>query len=133
MVDFDVEMMGEDKVSNRLDAIADGSRGKTNEALVEVAEEVKEDLEDTSPVDDGVYVDSWYIYEAKEDEVWILNSAEHAKFVMFPNSKMVGSNKADLPAQGILHNVEGIAKSHNKNLMQAISEKIQELFGENSE
>lgn len=103
---------------------------KTDQKLIEVAEEVKQDLEDTSPIDTGEYKNSWYIYSVKENEVWVLNEADHAKYVMLPNSRMVGSPSADLPTSGILHNAEGVAKGHSTDLSSKIQQAIEEWVSE---
>jgi hypothetical protein len=131
MVQFDVETIGQspEDMQDRLTMLGGAAEGKANEALREVAEDVQDDLEDTSPVDTGEYQDSWYgPVEVAEDEVWILNEADHAKFVMLPNSKMVGSSKADLPSAGILHNVKGVAKRHSDDLNLTFGRKLKELI-----
>lgn len=130
MVDFDVEFVGDKpgEITRRLTDINLEARRRTNQALMETAREIKADLEDTSPVDTGEYRDSWYIFQVDFNEVWILNEADHAKYVILPNSKMVGSSNADLPAQGILHNVKGVAKNHQKGLRSNMAEQIKQLI-----
>ncbi len=128
MGSFDVEMVGEQQVKDTFNNMASGAGESANDALVETAEEIKSDLEDSSPVDSGEYRDSWYIFEVAEDEVWILNEADHAKYVMLPNSKMVGSSKADLPAQGVLHNAKGVAKSNQKLLINNFADELKNFI-----
>lgn len=130
MADVSVEYVGDtpDDISNRLSAIGSGAGGSTNDALLETAEDVKDKLEETSPVDTGEYEDSWYIQEVSEGEVWVLNEADHARYVMLPNSVMIGSAKADLPVSGVLHNTKGIARSEANDLNANVSEQIEDLL-----
>lgn len=108
MVDFDFEIHGEEGIKDDMTKFVNETKGVANEALVEFAKECKDEIESTAPVDTGEYRDSWYIIQAKENLVYLVNNAEHGKYVVFPNSAMVGSPSADLPSQGILHNVRGI-------------------------
>jgi hypothetical protein len=130
MSDIEVEMIGDspDEIAERLTALGTQSQTRANEALVEAGKEIKDELENTSPVDTGEYQSSWYMMQVDEDEVWILNEADHAKFVMLPNQVMVNSPKADLPASGILHDVKGVAKSHEETLHLSLSEQLQRLI-----
>lgn len=130
MTDFGVEYVGDKPgdIENRLAQLSTQGQTRANRALVDAAENVKEDLEKTSPVDTGEYQASWYTMQVAEDEVWILNEADHAKYVMLPNQNMVNSSKADLPASGILHDVKGVAKSHQKTLNLNLAEELQKLF-----
>jgi hypothetical protein len=132
MVDFGVEYIGKTpgEMEQRLAETSTAGRRRVNNALRETAEEVKDDLEDTSPVDTGEYQDSWYIAPIAENEVWILNEAGHAPYVMLPNSKMIGSSKADLPASGVLHNVKGVARKHSDNYRGNVIDQLQEMIGE---
>lgn len=132
MVDFQVEQIGDSPgdIENRLTEINLQASNRTNQELMETARKVKEDLEDTSPHDTGEYENSWYVYSAKSDEVWILNEADHAPFVMLPNSKMVGSEEADLPTTGVLHNVKGVARGHSSSLSSNIQQAMQDLIEE---
>jgi len=130
MADFGVEYVGNTpgEIESRLSKVNLQSKRRTNQALLETAREVREDLEKTAPVDSGEYRDSWYVFQVAEDEVWVLNEADHAKFVMLPNSKMVGSNKADLPSSGILHNVKGVARRHQKSLNVNMGSALQRMI-----
>lgn len=130
MTDFDVEMVGDSPgdVERRLSELSSVGRRRTNAALRETASEVKDDLEETSPVDSGEYQSSWYIVPIEYDEVWILNEAEHAKFVMLPNTQMINASGADLPAQGILHNVKGVARRHSSDYRQNLIQELQEMI-----
>lgn len=132
MADFDVEYVGDTPgdIQNRLAKTATTGRRRVNNALRDTAEEVKNDLEASSPEDTGEYKSSWYIFPVKEDEVWILNEADHAKFVMLPNSKMVNASGADLPASGVLHNVKGRAKKHSESYKQNMIEELKEFFSD---
>lgn len=135
MAEMGVEYIGNSPgdMQQRLAETATQGRRRVNEALRETAEDVKENLEKTSPVDSGEYQDSWYIAPIAEDEVWVLNEAEHAPYVMLPNSKMIGSSEADLPAQGILHNVKGVARQHMDDHRGNIMEKIEQMFSDMSD
>lgn len=132
MSEFDVEYVGDTPgdIQSRLAETSTTGRRRVNEALRETAEEVKDDLEDSSPVDTGDYQAGWYIFPLEEEEVWILNEVEHAQYVMLPNSKMVGSPEADLPASGILHNVKGRAKTHSDSYRQSLIDKLEDMFGD---
>lgn len=130
MSDFDVEFVGDKPgdIEKRLSKL--GVRGQTraNRALVKTGEEVQEELESTSPVDTGEYQASWYMMQVAEDEVWILNEADHAKYVMLPNQVMVNSTKADLPGSGILHDVKGVAKSKQKSLNLNFADELKKMI-----
>jgi hypothetical protein len=130
MSDFSVEYVGDspNDIEERLQSLATQGQTRANRALVETAEDVQDDLERTSPVDTGEYQSSWYMTQVAEDEVWILNEADHAQYVMLPNQNMVNSGKADLPASGILHDVKGVARRHQKSLNLDLSEQIQRLI-----
>jgi hypothetical protein len=130
MASFDVEMVGDspEDIQKRLSALGTAAQTSANDALVETGKEVQKDLEKTSPVDTGEYQSSWYMMEVAKDEVWILNSADHAKYVMLPNQVMVNSSKADLPASGILHDVKGVAKNHQKTLGLNMVEQLQDMI-----
>lgn len=97
---------------------------KTDEALKEFAEELKRELEATSPVDTGEYKGAWAIEEVDKNHVVVYNSAEHARFVGLPNRKMIGSSYADDPQEGILHDVEAIAYSQRSNMKSTVSDHL---------
>lgn len=130
MADFDVEYVGDapNDIQNRLGSLSVQSQTRANRALMDAAEDIKTELERTAPVDTGEYKRSWYIMQVAEEEVWILNEADHAKYVMLPNQRMVNSAKADIPASGILHDVKGIAKSHKDTVNLNLSEQLERMF-----
>lgn len=130
MADFQVEIVGDspEDMQKRLGAINQAARQRTNDALMETARDIKDDLEKTSPVDTGEYQKSWYIFPVDYNEVWILNEADHAKYVILPNSKMVNSSSADLPSQGILHNIKGVAKGHQSSLQMNMADEFKDLI-----
>lgn len=130
MADFGVEFVGDKPgdIENRLAQLSTQGQTRANEALKEAGEKVKDDLENTSPVDTGEYKRSWYMMQVAEDEVWILNEADHAQYVILPNQKMVNSAKADLPASGILHDVKGVARRHQKSLNLDLSEQLRRMI-----
>lgn len=132
MVEFDVEMTGTDPddLAKRLSSTGT-LKSDVNDALMEEAEKIKTKIEDSAPVDTGAYESSWYIEAIDEDEVWVLSSGEDApynQYLMLPNQNFVGSSNADLPAQGIYHNVEGIAKNHQKQFSSGIANQIQSFI-----
>jgi hypothetical protein len=57
-----------------------------------------------------------------------LNEADHAKYVMLPNVVMVGSPSADLPAQGILHNVKGVARRKQRGMKNNFIQNFKDLI-----
>lgn len=130
MANFDVEYIGNEpgEIENRLAELGSQGQTRTNSALLDSAQEVQKSLEKTSPVDTGEYQSSWYIFQAAEDEVWILNEAEHAQYVMLPNQLMVNSDKADLPASGVLHDVKGVAREHQKTLHSGMVDELKRMI-----
>ena len=130
MSDFSVEYVGDTPgdIQKRLAESSSIVRQKTKRSLKKTAIEIQSDLEETSPVDTGEYQNSWYIFEVAYDEVWILNEADHAKYVMLPNTNMVNSTSADLPSQGILHNVKGVAKNHQKTLNLNMADELKRMI-----
>lgn len=130
---FEVETIGQnpDQMANRLDSLSNAVSGSTDEGLKETAIEIKADIEETAPVDTGDYKDSWELEEVAEDEIWVISrgdDAPHNQFVMLPNSKMVGSSKADLPSVGVLHNVKGVARNHQNDLVSNIKNAIEDVI-----
>lgn len=111
MVEFDVGISGASNTQEQLKMASEAASGNANEALVEFCEEVKEEFEDTAPVDTGHYRDSWFLIEADDNLVYIVNSANHAKYLVFPNSRFRGHPGADAPGLGIYHNIRGILHS----------------------
>lgn len=130
MTDFDVEFVGDspNDIQKRLSKLGTQGQTRANRALVETGKEVQDELESTSPVDTGEYQSSWYMMQVAEDEVWILNEADHAKYVMLPNQVMVNSPSADLPASGILHDVKGVAKGHKKTLSLNFADELKRMI-----
>ncbi len=129
MASFNVEYVGDSPsdIQNRLSALGNAVGQRTNAALMETAQEVKEDLQDTSPVDTGEYQESWYIQPVSNNEVWVLNGADHAKFVMLPNRQMIGVANADFPSQGILHAVKSRAKQHSDSYRGNMVEQLKDM------
>ena len=127
---FDVEVVGDSPgdIQNRLTEIDTSVRRRTNNALRKTAEEVKEDLVESSPVDDGVYQRSWYIQPISYNEIWILNEADHAQYVMLPNTQMINATGADFPAQGILHGVKSRARQHSDSYRQNMVQELQDMI-----
>ena len=133
MTDFDVSFVGAgpEGLDEQIDSLTSGISEKTDEALKETAQEIKEDIEDTAPVDTGDYRDSWYIVEGDEETVFILsdgNAAPHNKYLLLPNQNFVGSPGADIPSQGIYHNVKGVAESHQTGLKNNLSNILMDFF-----
>lgn len=127
---MDVEIIGDDpeEVADRLNRLQYVGRQGVNNGLMSSAVDIKKEIERTSPVDTREYQNSWYIKPVAEDEVWILNRADHAKFLVLPNSNFIGSSGADIPTQGIYHNIKGIAKGEQSGLVSAIQDQIMQLL-----
>jgi len=133
MTSFDVSFVGAtpEDLQKRLDELSSGVSESANDALKETAEEVKQDIERTAPHATGAYENSWYIQEIDEDEVWLLSDSDqapHNKYIMLPNQKFVGHPNSDLPAAGIYHNVEGVAKQHRDSLRNNFASSLTDLF-----
>lgn len=124
MANFGMKVTGAAALMESLDEIKDQSTGVANEALVEFAEEVKEEIETTAPVDTGEYRDSWRIEEVRENEVWLVSDAEHGKYIVFPNANFVGHPNADDPGRGIYHNIRGIIKKKRSEFEATVAAKM---------
>lgn len=128
MIDFSIEVSGDDAIKEGIDEFVEKSKGTANDALREMAEDIKDEIEATAPVDTGEYKESWSIVEVSENHVVIVNEADHAKYLVFPNSKMQGVSSADDPARGILHNVRGIVRNnineHRASFVQRLKSKL---------
>lgn len=129
MAMLDSELVG---MKDTLDGIDD----KTNDAILatvqggrEHAEHLLRKIQMTAPVDSGEYRDDWRIETDKgaDDEIHIVNSTDHGPFLVFPNTRMIGSTRADDPARGIIHNVRGIVFSEQKNFRESIIQKLKQL------
>lgn len=124
MVDIAVDYTGVNRTDEQLQAMSEASKGQAHDAVRELGEEIKAEFENTAPVDSGEYRDSWYLVEGGEEVVYIINNADHAKYVVFPNKAMLGVTTADDPARGILHNVRGRAQSKASEWENSLFEKI---------
>lgn len=111
MVDISIDTSDVSRTQEQFQEASEATKGVANDALREFGEEVKEEFEATAPVDTGEYRDSWFIVEARDDLIYIVNSADHAKYLVFPNSRFKGHEGADAPARGIYHNIRGIVHS----------------------
>lgn len=115
--DLDTDGFGMEK----LQQINDNVIASTQEGNRVYAERLKKKIEETSPVDTGRYKADWRIEEDEsENMIYIVNSVPYAKHLVFPNSNFVGSDKADKPGEGILHNVRGIVHSNKMKFTDTI-------------
>lgn len=124
MVDFDFSIHGMESLDGSFAKMKAQAPGKANEELVEVAEELKDEIQKTAPYDTGEYHDSWSIEEISEDTVFLVNDADHAPHVVFPNPVMQGVSTADDPAAGILHNVRRIVAEKQQDVEQGWISRI---------
>lgn len=135
MTDFDVEFVGDgpEGLEEQIESLTSGLGEKTDESLKETAEEIKDEIEATAPVDSGDYRDSWYIKEGDEETVFILSDsdeAEHNKYLLLPNQNFVGSPGADVPSQGIYHNIKAIAEEKQQDMKNSLSNALSDFFGD---
>ena len=101
-----------------------------DEATQEFAEELKEKLEVTSPVYSGTYKSNWELEEAEDGDGWLItNDTPYARYLVFPNTVMQGSPRADDPGRGILHNVRGYVFEERRGLRNKARVKIRRLIG----
>lgn len=97
------------------------------ESIKDFAEDLKEEIEDTAPVDTGEYKDSWELEEV-EDGIILYNTTDYGKYLVFPNSQMRGVPSADDPGRGILHNVRGICFQNRSDFRDKIKNTVQKIF-----
>ena len=79
----------------------------------------------TSPVDTGHYKNSWRMERPEPMEIHIINDADYANHLIYPNTQMIGATGADRPSVGILHNVRGIVHNHRGKLDAQIEGDLQ--------
>jgi hypothetical protein len=132
MVEMDVQMVDGniDQLESQVDELSALGKEAVNNGLQKTAAEVKKDIEDTAPVDTGDYEGSWYTKQVSENLVFVLSDSDkapHNVHLLFPNSNFVGSPGADIPSQGIYHNVKGVAKSHNDDLIENITNEVERI------
>lgn len=104
----------------------------TIEGGEEAAQKMLREIKATAPKDTGEYRNNWRIERdrGEDDEIYIVNDTRHGPYLVFPNSKMVGSPHADDPSQGIVHNVRGIVHKHRQSAHQAFVQKLKaRIFG----
>lgn len=97
--------------------------GAAEDGQKDTAEEILDEVIDTSPVRTGRYKSNWDLVEAG-DTVYIYNDTPYGKYLVFPNSHMVGSPKADVPSRGIIHNVRGIIQKHKSTYKNNMTKRI---------
>ena len=86
-------------------------------------DEVKETLEETSPVRTGKYKGNWRT-DQEGETYYVWNPTEYAKYLVWPNQRMVGSDKADKPGAGIIHNVRGRIKTMQKKYEKSMISRV---------
>ena len=130
---LDVDTIGISKVNSQLQQSAQDVNLGTIEGGRAAAEALLYEIKLTAPRDSGRYRNDWRIEERPNDDrgdLFIVNSVDYARYLVFPNRKMRGSPTADDPGRGIQHNVRGIVKKHQKDAQQSFIEAIREaLFG----
>lgn len=124
MAEFGVEMHGSDDIDSALKHKAETAIGGTNDELRDLAEDILDEIEATAPVDTGEYKSSWRIEEISEGEVWLVNDAEHAPYLVFPNSwfREIGVGNS----VGILHNVKAIVYSYRTDIIGRLKHAFRE-------
>lgn len=129
---FDSEISGFDETQNNLKQKTDSVVASAEVGSMEEAEYLLQKIKTTAPVASGTYREDWRIEKRPNDDrgdIFIVNSTEHGPYLVFPNKRMVGSSKADLPSQGIIHNVRGIVHSHRRDYRDAIIDIIKDALG----
>lgn len=105
------------------------------ESIEDDQEEFTDDLlgklKKTSPVDTGQYKNAWEMAKerGKKSKFVIKNNAPHAKYLVYPNERMVGAEGADKPSRGILHNARGIIFRHRDEYVKKMATAIKKVLG----
>lgn len=129
---FDSDISGFDETQSAIDGMTGNVVAATEAGGMEEAEELLDKIKETAPVETGEYKNDWHIEKRPEDprgDIFIVNTTEHGPYLVYPNSKMVGSEKADVPSQGIMHNVRGIVARHRKGYKDRVAEFIKDALG----
>lgn len=87
-----------------------------------------DEVQKTAPVDTGTYRDGWHLEENKGD-MYLVNDVDYARYIVYPNRKMVNSPYADDPTRGILHNVRGIVYSKRTRFKAGVVARLRSIFG----
>lgn len=124
---FRVEVQGEAEVLRSLKT-ADAAVSKAvREVQKDNAEEVKERIEETAPVRTGDYRDDWELKE-KGGVYYLKNTIKYAPYLVYPNSRFVGSGAADDPGRGILHNVRGIVHEQREKYKKSMIKDVRKTL-----
>ncbi|MFB6236935.1 MAG: HK97 gp10 family phage protein [Halopenitus sp.] len=125
---FDAEINGFENTQSNLTDIDGRVVAAKDDATEAYAKSLLREIKKTAPVDTGEYKNDWRIEERDSDprgDVFIVNSTLHGPYLVFPNQKMVGSEKADDPSRGIIHNVRGIVQGHKMSFKETFASYIQ--------
>lgn len=124
---FRVEIEGDEKVKMQLQGASEATQMAAKKVQKAQAENLKKECEATSPVDTGLYKSNWKV-TSEQDTYYVRNPTWYGQYLVYPNGRMVGSPKADLPQKGIIHNVRGIVQRHKKKYRNNMITEIQEVL-----
>lgn len=106
-MEVDIEIDGAEQTMSELAAAVSSAEDDVDEAEADFAEDLLRQFIRTSPVDSGYYRSQWELKKPTDRVVKLVNSADYAPYLVYPNSRMVGAEGAN--SRGILHNVRGMA------------------------
>lgn len=128
---FDAEVSGFDETQGSLDSATDTIVASTKEGTRAYAEFLLKRIQETAPVETGEYKNDWRIEQRmiEGDKVTVIvNTTDHGPYLVFPNQTMVGSESADDPARGIIHNVRGIVKDAENDYEDSMIDILKDLL-----
>lgn len=103
-----IRISGATTLIAELGFLSEMAEDKTDEHLDAFAEKLLGDIQRTAPVDTGRYRDDWTKEKPEKGVRELINDVPYARHLVFPNSRMTGSPNADVPSEGITHNVRGL-------------------------
>lgn len=126
MADIQIRVVNADQVKYDLARVDKEVTQEINDKVEEFTKDLFMEIVRTSPVKTGFYQSKWEYEEMEDEEGYLItNEDDKAKFLVFPNTVMMGSTKADEPSQGILHNVRGIVFKRRKEFHNKIENVLQ--------
>jgi len=117
-----IEVDGANDVIAELESAADPGDEVGGE-LESFARDLLDEFVQTSPVDTGEYRSSWSMERRNKYVVLLKNDADHAPYLVYPNSQMVGARGAN--SRGILHNVRGMTFEKKSEFRDAIEAGVE--------
>jgi hypothetical protein len=124
-----IEIVNLASAKSRLRGAASKISGGVFDGQEEVAEDIFDEVKRTSPVRSGTYKSNWDMIEDESKNVIFLhNDTKYAKYLVYPNTRMVGSPRADDPTRGIIHNVRGIVQKHKSGYSDKVSDKVSSIM-----